>query len=337
MKRQTGLFERITPFDNLLRAARKAAQGKRDRALVARFEFHLEQELLTLQEELQNLSYQPGSFFTFEVYDPKRRRICAAPYRDRVVHHAVCNVLEPAFERRLIFDTYACRPGKGTHAAIEKAQQFARRHAYFLKCDIRKYFDSVDHSVLKALLARMFKDSSLLSLLNRIIEHAPPDAEPGKGLPIGNLTSQHFANLYLGELDHYLKDRLRLKGYLRYMDDLLLFADDKPTLHLRLAELRRFLKDSLRLQLKEKATRLAPVVEGIPFLGFRIYPGMIRLNRRTLRRLRRQVRGREKAYRAGRLSVENLSVSVASLFAHVSHAGTLHLRRTMVKDSLDLG
>ena len=161
--------------------------------------------------------------------------------------------------------------------------------------------------------------------------------QPGKGLPIGNLTSQHFANLYLGELDHYLKDRLRLKGYIRYMDDLLLFADDKPTLHLRLAELRQFLKNTLQLQLKENATLLAPVGEGIPFLGFRIYPGVIRLNRRTLRRFRRQVRGREKAYRTGRLSVEDLSVSVASLFAHVSHANTLQLRRTMAKDSLYLG
>ena len=192
--------------------------------------------------------------------------------------------------------------------------------------------------MLKALLARLFKDPPLLALLNRIIEHAPPAAEPGKGLPIGNLTSQHFANLYLGELDHYLKDRLGIKGFLRYMDDLLLFADDKPSLHRWLADIRRFLQATLRLELKEQATLLAPVTEGIPFLGLRIYPGVIRLNRRTLRRFRRQVRGREKAYRAGRLGIADLTNAVASLFAHVSHADTLHLTAANgERDSLWLG
>jgi RNA-directed DNA polymerase len=334
MRRQGGLFQRVIRFDNLLLAAHKAARGKRDRPAVARFVFHLERELLALQNDLESVAYHPGSFFTFEVRDPKRREICAAPFRDRVVHHAVCNVLEPCFERRLIFDTYACRPGKGTHAAVARAQQFARRHRYFLKCDVRKYFQSVDHAPLRALLARLFKDPPLLALLDRIIAHAPPDASPGKGLPIGNLTSQHFANLYLGELDHHLKERHRIKGYLRYMDDLLLFANDKPILHLWLADIRRFLQDSLGLMLKERATLVAPVTEGIPFLGLRVYPGVIRLNQRSLRRFRRQVGSREGACRAGRLDAEDLASSAASLFAHVSHADTLALRRQMVQDSL---
>jgi retron-type reverse transcriptase len=337
MRRQAGLFEQITPFSNLLLAAHKAARGKRDKPSVARFEFHLEPELLLLQEELQNLTYQPGAFFTFEVRDPKRRQICAAPYRDRVVHHAVCHILEPFFERRLIFDSYACRPGKGTHAAIARAQRFSRCYRYFLKCDIRKYFQSIDQAVLQTLLAKLFKDPPLLVLLSRIIEHAPPDAEAGRGLPIGNLTSQHFANLYLSELDHYLKDRRRIKGYLRYMDDVLLFADDKLTLHGWLAAIRWFLQENLRLALKEEATLIMPVTEGIPFLGFRIYPNMIRLNPRTLRRFRRQVRAREKAYRAGRLGIEELIHSVTSLFAHVAHADTLQLRRQVAKESLALG
>jgi retron-type reverse transcriptase len=337
MKRHSGLFKQIIRFDNLLLAARKAALGKRDRPLVARFEFHLEQELFDLQEELRQGDYQPGPFFSFEIYDPKRRHICAAPFRDRVLHHAVCNVLEPHFDRRLIFDTYACRPVKGTHAAIARAQRFARRYPYFLKCDIQKYFQSIDHGVLRGMMARIFKDAELLALLGRIIEHAPPDAESGKGVPIGNLTSQHFANQYLGALDHYLKDRLRIKGYLRYMDDLLLFAEQKQTLHLWMADIRVFLQENLRLQLKEQATLLAPVSEGLPFLGFRIYPGVIRLNPRNLRRFRRQVRGLERAYHSGRLGMEEMSPSIASLFAHVAHADTLHLRRALVEDSLNLG
>ena len=333
MKRHAGLFEQIVRFENLLGAASRAARGKRDRPTVARFEFHLERELFALQEALVAGCYRPGAFFTFEIRDPKPRAICAAPFRDRVVHHAVCDVLEPVFERRLIFDTYACRPGKGTHAAVARAQHFARCYRYFLKCDVLRFFASVDHSRLRTLLERVFKDRPLLDLLGKIVDHGPPGAEPGRGLPIGNLTSQHFANLYLGELDHHLKERERVKGYLRYMDDLLLFADDKARLHLLLAEIRRFLGDRLGLSLKQDATRLAPVTDGIPFLGFRIYPGLLRLNRRSLRRFRRQVRAREHAYRLELIGQEELAGSVASHFAHIAHADTLTLRRAMVLDS----
>ena len=191
----------------------------------------------------------------------------------------------------------------------------------------------MDHDRLRALLGRMFKDKPLLDLLGRIIAHSPPGAEPGRGLPVGNLTSQHFANLYLGELDHHLKERERVKGYLRYMDDLLLFADEKPSLHLLHAKIGRFLDERLRLTLKEEATRLAPVGEGIPFLGFRIYPGLIRLSPRTLRRFHRQVREGERRFAAAEIDLAALTDSVASLYAHVSHADTLTLRRRMVIDS----
>jgi RNA-directed DNA polymerase len=334
MKRADGLFDRIVAFDNLLAAERLAARGKRDRESVARFEFHLERELIELQQELLEGRYRPGAFSTFEVRDPKPRAICAAPFRDRVVHHAVCDVLEPLFERCAIFDSYACRLGKGTHAAIARAQQFARRHAFFLKCDVRHFFASVDHGVLAAQLARRFREAPLLQLLGQIIAHGPPAVPPGRGLPIGNLTSQHFANLYLGELDHFTKERLGVKGYLRYMDDLLLFAPDKPSLHLWLAEIRRFLAEPLQLQIKEEATVIAPVSQGILFLGFRVYPGIIRLNQRTRRRFRRQVRALERAASEGRIDEAELIERVVSLFAHVSHADAYRLRRQVAGASI---
>ncbi len=334
MRRAGGLFERIVDFRNLVAAARRAARGKRDRPSVARFEFYLERELIALQEQLTAGTYSPGTFFTFEVRDPKRRAICAAPFRDRVVHHAVCDVLEPVFERRAIADSYACRQGKGTHAAIARAQAFARRYPFFVKCDVRRFFASVDHAVLRALLRRLFKEAPLLDLLNRIIAHAPPDAAPGRGLPIGNLTSQHFANLYLGELDHQLKDRLRVKGYLRYMDDFLLFADDKATLHLWLAEIRAFLAERLGLVLKEEVTLVAPVTAGIPFLGFRVYPGLIRLNQRTRRRFLHQVRTLERAHGLAMLETAELCSRAASLFAHVAHADSYRLRRRVTQASI---
>ncbi len=326
MKRQGGLFGRISRFENLLSAHDRAARGKRDRPSVARFEFNLERELLSLQDDLASGSYRPGTFFTFEVRDPKRRAICAAPFRDRVVHHALCAVLEPHFERRAISDSYACRQGKGTHAAIERTRYFAHCYKYFLKCDVRKFFASIDHAVLRTLLRRLFKENDLLDLLDRIIAHAPPDAATGKGLPIGNLTSQHFANLYLGELDHYLKEQRRVKGYLRYMDDFLLFADDKPTLHLLLADIRHFLAEHLCLVLKEEATLLMPVTEGTPFLGFRIYPGLIRLNQRTRQRFRSKVLALGHRHAQGLVDHANLSATAASLYAHVAHADSYRLR-----------
>lgn len=337
MKRVGGLFERVTGFDNLLLAQRLAAKGKRERTSVARFEFHLERELFELQDELMTGSYRPGEFFTFEVRDPKRRAICAAPFRDRVVHHALCHVLEPHFERRAIADSYACRVGKGTHAAIARAQQFARIYPYFLKCDVRKFFASVDHGVLLGLLERSFKERPLLDLLARIIDHSPPASAPGKGLPIGNLTSQHFANLYLGELDHFAKENLRVKGYLRYMDDFLLFADDKVDLHLWLAELRRYMATRLKLALKEEATLLAPVSAGIPFLGSRVFSGMIRLDQRSRRRFFRKVAGLEKAHAAGMLTEDDLACRIASLYAHVAKADTLCLRRKLARVSMISG
>lgn len=337
MKRQYGLFCQLTRFDNLLLAARKAARGKHDRLAVAEFEFYLEREVLALQSELKEGCYKPGEFFTFEIRDPKPRRICAAPFRDRVVHHAICNVLAPVFERRLIFDSYACRPGKGSHAAVKRVQEISRRYAFFLKLDIRKYFDSVDHSVLKSLLKRYLKDRPLLELLERIIDNSSPWTGPGKGLPIGNLTSQYFANIYLGELDHFLKERHETKGYIRYMDDMLVFASNKPELHELLVLIRQFLDQKLCLQLKTSALLLAPVTQGVPYLGFRIWPGLLRVDKRSLRRLRRRLRSVENAYSNNRMDIDRLGNSVASMFAHVANADTLHLRRKVINDSLHLG
>ena len=253
------------------------------------------------------------------------------------MHHAICNVIEPLFERRLISDSYACRSGKGSHVAVKRAQYFARRYRFFLKIDIRRYFDSVDHEVLKNLLNRLFKDRQLLPLLHQIIDNAPPNTLSGKGLPIGNLTSQYFANIYLGELDHFLKEKQRIKGYIRYMDDMLVFASDKSTLHHHLVVIRQFLDERLCLQLKESALLLMPVTEGIPFLGFRVWPNLVRLDRRSLRRLRRKLRSAEQAYMNGRIEMDQLTNTTASVFAHVAHADTLCLRRKLIKDSLQIG
>jgi len=328
MKRHGYLFDRIVAFDNLVEAARKAFRGQKDRPAVALMYFNLETELWQLQEELMTGAYRPRPYHVFEIREPKQRQICAAHIRDRVAHHAICNLLGPIFERRMISDSFACRPGKGTHAAVKRAQVMAQRHGYYLQCDIRKYFPSISHEVLKAMLRRQVKDARVLELLDLIIDHPLPTAtEPGRGLPIGNLTSQYFANLYLGELDHFVKERLRVKGYLRYMDDFLLYGPDKRSLREALQSVREFAAEKLRLELKEEATVIAPVSQGTSFLGFRVFPRLVSLTGEKWRRFRHRVRKLEEDFSEGLIAEEELARSVSSMLGHIRHADTLEARR----------
>jgi retron-type reverse transcriptase len=336
MKRFGNLYASVTSFENLMGAARKALRGKKSKSSAASFYFHMENEVIALQEELTSGSYIPSSYHLFEIREPKVRQICSSDFRDRVVHHAICNVIDPFFERRLIFDTYACRRGKGAHAALKRAQDFVRLYPYFLKCDIQKYFQSIDHEILKNLLGRIIKDDQLLALLDLIIDHAVPGNEIGKGIPIGNLTSQHFANFYLGEFDHYLKEECRLPGYVRYMDDFICFAEDKSDLAGLLEKIQEFIDQKLKLQLKEKVTRIAPVTEGVPFLGFRIFSNLIRLQRPNLIRLRRKLKSKENLYQRGQITETELASSVRSMVAHIAHANSTLMRRREFESSLSL-
>ncbi|MBN1345073.1 MAG: hypothetical protein JXQ73_20430 [Phycisphaerae bacterium] len=242
MHRHRHLFERVCSFDNLYAAARKALSGKRTKLPGASFLGDLEKELVSLRQELASETYQHGGYHYFLIHEPKERLVAAAPFRDRVVHHAIVRVIEPIFERRFIEDSFACRRGKGTHAAMRRALHFARGHRYALKCDVSKYFPSIDHEVLMGLVGRVIGDAPLLALLRRILaSHADgetPEWAPGaelfeyrmrrRGLPIGNLTSQFMANVYLNPVDHLAKHVLRVKGYLRYMDDFILFGTTGP-------------------------------------------------------------------------------------------------------------
>ncbi|MGH7495211.1 MAG: reverse transcriptase domain-containing protein [bacterium] len=220
MKTHTDLYANICSFENLLAAAKQAQRGKRFQENVGRFNANLEYELVGLQRELHDKTYQPGRYREFIIFEPKHRMISAAPYRDRVVHHALCNVIAPLFERTFIFDSYANRTGKGTHRAILRYQQFCRKNAYALKCDVRKYFPSLDHEILKAEIRRTIACPDTLWLINRIIDGSNVQEpffeyfsgddlftpfERRKGLPIGNLTSQFFANVYLNRTRRRLR------------------------------------------------------------------------------------------------------------------------------------
>lgn len=324
MKRYGNLFEAIISFDNLMVAARKALRGMKGKYRVAAFYFNLENELLALQEELSSKTYKPRPLRTFLIRDPKARKIGAPDFRDRVVHHAIFNVIEPIFEKGYIYHSYACRKEKGTHRAIRQVQKYCRTYNYVLKCDIKKYFESIDHQLLKGMLNRRFKDPDLLWLLNTIIDTR---ALNKRGIPIGSLTSQHFANYYLNKLDYYSKDTLKVKGYLRYMDDFLLFDNDKAKLHVLKSKISRFLVEELRLELKEKVTIIAPCNEGVPFLGFQIFPNLTRIKSENKRRLIHKLSVRVEEFRNGQITEEKYAQSLMSIAEHLKIGDTYNLRR----------
>ncbi|MBM4431120.1 MAG: RNA-dependent DNA polymerase [Chloroflexi bacterium] len=339
------LYERICTWENLHLAWRRAARGKRGREPAAAFEYHLEDNLVQLQQELREKSYRPGHYSSFYIHEPKRRLISAAPFRDRVVHHALCNVIEPLFERRFVCDSYANRVGKGTHRALDRCQEFARRYRYVLTCDVRQFFASIDHTVLAQTLARVIADPDVMWLLQTILDSGrgvlSEEYEmawfPGddlwatlrlRGLPIGNLTSQFWANVYLNPFDHFVKRELRCHGYLRYVDDLLFFADDKATLWTwREAAIKRL--NQLRLTIHREQAHPRPVSEGIPFLGFVVFASHRRLKRRKGIGYQRRLKGLLSLYAAGQVPLDRVHASVQGWVNHVRYGETWGLRRAV--------
>ena len=329
MKRAKGLFDRIAAFRPLCEAARRAARGRRNKS-ASPFLLDLEPQVLALERELRSGEYAPRPYRTFAIRDPKPRRISAPTFRDRVVHHAVCAAIEPVLERHSIDDSYACRRGRGVHAAIRRAQTFARCDAWYVKLDVEHFFETADHDVIRSLLRRRFAEPRLLSLLDQILDCGPAGAPPGKGLPIGALTSQHLANHLLGRVDHFVKHDLRVRGYLRYMDDMLLFGPEGPTVRRYAKEVEAVVRDELRLKLRSDAERLAPVAVGVPFLGFRVWPGVIRLDAARVRRLRRRLRSIERAVRCSRLTEEDAARRAESLVGWTLASDSWHLRADLV-------
>ena len=344
MNRFGNLFEEVTGFENLYRASRKARRGKRARPDVENFEFELEYNLLQLNYELRQQSYRPGPFRSFKIRDPKPRLISAAPYRDRIVHHAICNVLEPVFERVFIHDSYACRKGKGTHAAISRYQKFARSNSYVLKCDVLKFFPSIDHRILASVVRRKIKDKDLMWLICLIIGHSnvqeqvpgffPGDdlfsqSERRRGIPIGNQTSQFFANVFLDRLDHFVKEELRCRCYLRYADDFVVLDNDKQ----RLAAVRDAIEAFLitkRLWLHARKRVISRVDDGIRLLGFRVWPGERKLCPANVLRFRRRLKQMQRQYSENRLKPDELTRRICGWIGHAQHANTRNLRRRLL-------
>jgi len=338
------MFEKLTSWNNLLLAWQKASKGKRGHGNVAAFEHHMEDHLLDLQAELQTRTYQPGAYASFYIHEPKRRLISAAPFRDRVVHHALCNLIEPIFERSFIFDSYANRIGKGTHRALNRAQEFSRRYPYVLQCDIRQFFPSIDHELLRATLGQKISDPAVLWLCDQILASGSGvlaeeyemnwfdgdtlfSAARPRGLPIGNLTSQFWANVFLNPFDHFVKRKLGCAAYLRFVDDTLLFARDKQTLWDWLREI-KLRMGHMRLTIHPNAAP-HPVSEGFTFLGFQVFPQQRRLKRSKGIYYQRKLCALLNDYAEQRISLDQLSASVQGWTNHVRFGNTIGLRKSI--------
>ena len=327
MKRVNNLFETFISFENILFAYKKAFKGTNKNRETLSFYFNYENELIRLIEELKTGYYTPSPYRKFLIKDPKERIISVAPFRDRVVHHALVNILEPIFEKRFYYHSYACRKDKGVHKAIHQAQTYLKSNKWYLKSDISKYFASVDHSILFDIVQSKIKDKKLLDLINLIISNGDTS---GKGLPIGNLTSQFFANVYLDIFDHFVKEIFQIKAYIRYMDDFVLFDNDKERLKLANRQIIDFISSHLHLSLKVNATFINQRLNGLSFLGRRIFPQTIRIKRENLKRCLTKLKTRKKEYERNVINDLQYLQSVNSLMGYIASGNTYCLRQNIV-------
>lgn len=347
MKRKNNLFEKIISFENILNASKKARRGKRYKASTAMFEYNLERNLLKIIEVLSNKTYVPGAYCDFHIYDPKKRIISAAPYFDRVIHHALINIIEPIIGKSFIHDTYACIKGKGTHKAVQRYREFQKKNNYVLKCDIKKYFESVDHDILLYKVTNKIKCKDTLWLVTKIIDSRQSSKEltyfegddlftplyRKKGIPIGNLTSQFFANLYLSDFDHFIKEDLKAEYYIRYCDDFVIFGNSKTQINQMKLRIKNYLK-TLRLRLHENKSRVFRTTDGIDFLGYRIFPDYVRVRKRVVKRYRKKLKKMAVDYKNGKFGFSEINNSIQSWIGHVKHADSYQLRKELFRNTV---
>lgn len=339
MKIYKNLFGQICSLENIFTAWEEFRRGKSKKSDVQRFEFALEQNLFSLREDLNSKSYTHGAYSGFYIRDPKARHIHKAAVRDRVLHHAIFRILNPIFERVFIAESFSCRVGKGAHRGVAAVEVMIRRESknytrpcFVLKCDVRRFFDSVDHGILLTILRKRIKDAEAMCLVERIIGSFSPRevAFGGKiGLPIGNLTSQLFANVYMNEFDRFVKQELRVKHYARYTDDFVVVSAKKVYLECLIRQFADFLRDRLKLSLHPNKVFLRKVNCGIDFLGYVLLPHCRVLRNKTKRRVFRKLRLRAHQLRAGVIDYYSFNQSFQSYLGALSHANAYHLRQDL--------
>lgn len=335
MKTFKKLFDNVCNPESLFLAWDEFKRDKGKKTDVLEFEKHLEQNIFELYREIRDKNYLHRPYEGFYIYDPKRRHIHKASVRDRVLHHAVFKVLNPIFEPTFIPTSFSCRVGKGTHRGVVALESMIRkvsrnytRPCYALKCDVRKFFDSVDHTILTAILERKILDPEMRHLLREIVgsfSSGQSDLFKYRGLPIGNLTSQIFANVYMNEFDQFVKRELKIAHYARYTDDFVVLSHDEAELKPMLEKMERFLHERLKLSLHPEKVMIRKPHQGVDFLGYVIFPHHILLRARTRRRMLRKLKEKVSMFREGRISEETLKSSLRSYLGVMSHADAYRL------------
>jgi len=320
-------MDKISDMDNLHLAFIKAVKGKQQKQEPWCYRKHLADNLQKMHEDITQNSLPIGNYHYFTIYDPKERQICAAVFGERVLHHAIMNICHDHFEKQQIFDSYACRKGKGTYAALDRASLFIKKYQWFVKLDVRKYFDSIDHNKLKQMLKRIYKDNDLLNVLFAIIDSY--QTANGKGLPIGNLTSQYFANHYLSKADHYAKEKLQVAAYVRYMDDMVLFDNDKERLLETVKQFEQFIQKELKLELKPVC--LNSNTNGLPFLGYLVYDNKIMLAKRSRQRFISKLKRYKYLLKTEQYSQSDYQKHILPLVAFTNYADSKGFRRSVIK------
>jgi len=329
MKQCLATLESVADFSNLLNAYYRAKAGKAQRQPVAEFSLNLEQNLLALQNSLLAQTYSPSAYETFTIYERKPREIVAAPFVDRVVHHALVSQTEPHFDKQFIFDSYACRNNKGVHKAVDRYQTWSGIYPYALKMDISKFFHSINKALLIEKLKRRLKNPCVVDLYATIIRSYKPNQ--ALGLPIGNLTSQVLANVYLDDFDHFVKEKLGVKGYLRYVDDFFVFAHSKQVLNVYRDAIKEYLATQ-SLKVHPAKDILYPTHLGCDVLGYRVWPSHRQLRNDNGFRFRRKLRKLANKYQHDQIDWPQVHASVRSWIGHAKHGDTLALRKRIFSE-----
>jgi len=318
MPNKQQLYKELCSTQNLYRASKFAMKGKKSKGYVAKFWLNEDRELRRMEQELKEQKYQFGAYKEFRIEDNGvERKISAAPFRDRVVHHAITQTIEPMFEKSFIYDSYANRKGKGTLKALQRAKKYAHKFKYVLQLDIRKYFPSIDHEILMQKIAKKITDPEMFDFLAYLVAHSNKQDEcyfyfkndtlltpyeRKRGLPLGNQTSQFFGNIYLNDFDHYVKEQLKIKGYIRYVDDMVFFHDSKSYLE-KVIDLVKEELEAFRLKIHPLKIKLLEIESGFLFLGHKVFKTHFRLTNKAIRRGRKKLKKVKYAYNYGNLDL----------------------------------
>ena len=337
MQTYNNLYQDLCSYENLELAFKKARKHKTLKPYIVEFEKNLQENLQTLRTELLLYSYRPHPLKTFIIHDPKIRKISKSEFRDRIVHHALVNVIEPIFDKSFIYDSYANRKTKGTLKALQRFDFFKRKisknntkFCYVLKADVKHYFDTVNHEILISIIKRKIKDKTGIWLIRQILSNFNTEVK-GKGMPLGNLTSQFFANVYLNELDYFVKHDLKVKYYLRYVDDFIITDSNKEKLQYYQDQINEFLKP-IKLELHPDKSKIIRLDQGIGLLGFRVFYYHKLLKKSNIRKIQRKLLKSKEYFDNGLIEYDEIYASFEGWLSYSKHGSTYKLRTELIKN-----